>query len=115
MTATTTTNAATVVARWTHRAAREDTTCGECGQHLDAGTTHCSNCRQAAVPEATGMLAIVVETAAGDRRLVIAERTPDGGWAPTRHVPATDRALRALARPEATGPQLEGTDAGGLW
>jgi hypothetical protein len=115
MTATTTTNAATVVARWTHRAAREDTPCAECGEHLDAGTTHCPNCRQAAAPVAIGMLAAVVETAAGDRRLVIAERTPDGGWAPTRHVPATDRALRALARPEATGPQIEGTDAGGLW
>lgn len=88
----------TVVARWCHRAATADTTCGECGEALDAGTTACPTCRQAASPTATGMLAVVVETAAGDRRLVIAERAPDGRWAPTRHVPATDRAVRAVAR-----------------
>jgi RNA polymerase subunit RPABC4/transcription elongation factor Spt4 len=92
-----------VVARW---AARRATTgpavCGECGEHLDLGTTQCPQCRQAAATTATGMLAVVVETTGGDRRLVVAERTPTGGWAPTRHLSATGEAVRALARQDAT-------------
>lgn len=97
-----TTPNATVVARWAHRTVTTDTTCGECGEALDAGTTQCPNCRQAVATEATGMLAVVVETAAGDCRLVIAERTPDGRWAATRHAPATDQAVRAVARQNTT-------------
>jgi RNA polymerase subunit RPABC4/transcription elongation factor Spt4 len=91
-----------VVARWSHRTATEATRCDECGEHLDVGTTQCPQCRQAAAATATGMLAVVVETTAGDRRLVVAERTPTGGWAPTRHVPATNQAVRALARQDLT-------------
>ena len=50
----------------------------------------------------TGMLAVVVETAGGDERLVVAERTPGGGWAATRNVPATPSAVRAVARQDHT-------------
>jgi hypothetical protein len=92
-----------VVARW---AARPATTgpavCGECGEPLDPGSVQCPQCRQATATTATGMLAVVVETTAGDRRLVVAERTPTGGWAPTRHLPASDQAVRALARQDQT-------------
>jgi predicted amidophosphoribosyltransferase len=92
-----------VVARWAaRRVADRPTICDECGEALDPGTTECPQCRQAAADTATGMLAVVVETAGGDRRLVVAERTPAGGWAPTRHLPATGQAVRALARQDAT-------------
>jgi hypothetical protein len=92
-----------VVARWAHRTATQPTLCGECGEPLDVGATQCPQCRQAAATTATGMLAVVVETAAGERRLVVAERTPTGGWAPTRRLPATSHAVRALARQATTG------------
>ena len=90
-----------VVARWTHRTAAHPTCCDECGEPLDAGTSQCPQCRQAAGATATGMLAVVVETTSGDRRLVIAERTPTGGWAPSRHLPATPAVVRAVARHDA--------------
>jgi hypothetical protein len=90
--------AARVVARW---AARRPTTapggCEECGETLEPGTTQCPQCRQAAPVPATGMLAVLVSTADGER-LVIAERTPTGGWAATRSVPATPAAVVAVAR-----------------
>lgn len=95
--------ATTVVARWTSRpATNASTVCDGCGETLDPGTTQCPQCRQAAVVAPTGMLAVLVETAAGDRRLVIAERTPTGGWAPARHLPATPTVVRALARQDQT-------------
>jgi hypothetical protein len=97
--------AARVVARW---AARRPTTapvgCDECGEALEPGTTQCPQCRQAAPVTATGMLAVLVSTADGER-LVIAERTPSGGWAATRSVPATPAAVGAVARHDtARGP-----------
>lgn len=90
---------ATVVARWTSRpATTTPVVCDGCGETLDPGTPQCPQCRQAAVPTPTGMLAVLVQTVGGDRRLVIAERTPTGGWAPTRHLPASPDVVRALAR-----------------
>jgi hypothetical protein len=95
--------AAHVVARWS---ARRPTTapigCDDCGEALEPGTTHCPQCRQAAPVPSTGMLAVLVQTAGGSHRLVIAERTPGGGWAPTRNVPATPPAVRAVARQDLT-------------
>lgn len=91
--------AATIVARWSARpAASTATVCDECGEALDAGTARCPQCRQAARVMPTGMLAAVVETTRGERRLVVAERTPGGGWAAARVVPATPMAVRAIAR-----------------
>jgi hypothetical protein len=48
------------------------------------------------------MLAVVVETTRGDKRLVVAERTPGGGWAATRTMPATPAVVRAVARQDHT-------------
>jgi len=62
----------------------------------------CPQCRKLAPAHPTGMLAVVIDTARG-RRLVIAERTPAGRWAPTRHLPATSEAVRMLHRQDATG------------
>lgn len=92
-----------VVARWSAR--RPTTTpvgCDECGEALEPGRTHCPQCRQAAPVPSTGMLAVLLQTASGDQRLVVAERTPSGGWAATRNVPATPPAVRAVARQDLT-------------
>ncbi|HEX6238918.1 MAG TPA: hypothetical protein VFZ68_17085 [Acidimicrobiales bacterium] len=95
--------ATTIVARWTSRPATTASAfCDECGETLDPGTTRCPQCRQSAPVPPTGMLAVLVETTGGDRRLVVAERTPDGGWAPTRHLPATPTTVRALSRQDQT-------------
>jgi hypothetical protein len=94
---------ATVVARWTTRPATAvPVVCDECGEVLEPGTTQCPQCRQAAPIPPTGMLAVVVETTRGDKRLVVAERTPGGGWAATRTMPATPTAVRAIARQDHT-------------
>jgi RNA polymerase subunit RPABC4/transcription elongation factor Spt4 len=95
--------AAQVVARWSlRRPTMAPVGCGECGEALEPETTQCPQCRQAAPVASTGMLAVLVETARGDERLVIAERTPSGGWAATRNVPATPHALQAVARQDLT-------------
>jgi predicted RNA-binding Zn-ribbon protein involved in translation (DUF1610 family) len=96
--------AATVVARWTTRPATTTTpvVCDECGEVLEPGMTRCPQCRQAAPLPPTGMLAVVVETTRGDKRLVVAERTPGGGWAATRTMPATPAVVRAVARQDHT-------------
>lgn len=93
-----------VIARWaTATAPVGPTACGECGEHLDPGTAQCPACRQATTAgPATGRLAVVIETTGGERRLLIAERTPGGGWAPTRYLPATADAVAALASQDRT-------------
>ena len=91
--------AATVVARWTTRpAATTAVECDECGEVLEPCTAQCPQCRQAAPIPPTGMLAVVVETTRGEKRLVVAERTAAGGWAAIRTMPATPTAVRAVAR-----------------
>lgn len=95
--------AATIVARWSARPATVTATvCDECGESIDAGTARCPQCRQATRVMQTGMLAAVVETTGGERRLVVAERTPGGGWAAARVVPATPSVVRAVARQDLT-------------
>ena len=92
-----------VIARWaTPTAPAGPTGCDECGEHLDPDMAQCPGCRQTTAGPATGRLAVVIETTAGDRRLLIAERTPSGGWASTRRLPATDKAVRAVARQDRT-------------
>jgi RNA polymerase subunit RPABC4/transcription elongation factor Spt4 len=91
-----------VVARWaTHRTHSHSIRCSGCGWILEPGTLQCPQCREAASPEPTGMLAVVVVTGVG-RRIVVAERTPSGGWAPTRSVPATGETVRVLRRQDCT-------------
>ena len=91
-----------VIARWaTRRPTDHPTVCGECGQLVDAGANTCPTCRQA-TSTATGMIAVVIETTNGDHRLVIAERTADGEWAPTRCMDPSPQAVRALARQDIT-------------
>lgn len=58
---------------------------------------------------AVGMLAAVVDTPAG-ARLVIAQRTPAGDWAPTRAIDATPDAVRMVRRQNTTD-----NGGGGLW
>jgi hypothetical protein len=92
-----------VVARWAGHPCRErPSICGECGAVVEAQAERCPGCRQAVPAEATGMLAVVVETTGGARRLVVAHRSPGGGWAPTRDLPATGEAVRMLRRQDAT-------------
>jgi RNA polymerase subunit RPABC4/transcription elongation factor Spt4 len=92
-----------VVARWSSRRTSDrPQTCEECGEAVPAATVQCPQCRQFTPAHPTGMLAVVIDTASG-RRLVIAERTPAGGWAPTRDLPATSEAVRVLRRQDATG------------
>jgi hypothetical protein len=94
---------ATILARWsTCSATTVPAMCDECGEALEAGVTHCPQCRQSVPLPSTGMLAALVETTGGDRRLVVAERTPGGGWAAARVMPATPNAVRALARQDRT-------------
>jgi hypothetical protein len=62
--------------------------------------------------EPVGMLAVVVDTPAGPR-LVIAERTPGGGWAPARVVEATGEAVRMVHRQDA--PTTGDGGGGRLW
>jgi hypothetical protein len=76
-----------------------DVACDECGQLAN---------------RPVGMLATVVDTPLG-YELVIAERTEAGGWRPVRRLPATPAAVRALARPGASGPQATVATVGGLW
>jgi hypothetical protein len=100
-----------VVARWTaRRRPGPGAVCEECATPLVDIACEC--CGQL-VGRAVGMLATVVDTPAGPQ-LVIAERSPAGGWTPLRRFPATREALRALARPGATGPQTHTETVGGL-
>lgn len=93
----------TIVARWSTRPATTTSTmCDECGEALEPGATRCPQCRQAVPVVPAGMLAALLETASGERRLVIAESTPGGGWAAARVVPATPSAVRAVARQDRT-------------
>jgi hypothetical protein len=100
-----------VVARWTsRRRPAAGTICDEChGLLVDM---ECECCGQLA-GEIVGMLAAVVDTAAG-ARLVIAEHTPDG-WAAVQSLPATPANVAALSRPGATGPAPAASMLGGLW
>ena len=101
-----------VVARWTtRRRPRAGDRCDECGTPVT--DIACVGCGQLA-GQAVGMLATVVATPTG-RQLVIAQRTGSGDWTPVRAVPATAEAVRAVARPGATGPQADHIAAGGLW
>jgi len=101
-----------VVARWTtRRPPRAGDRCEECGTPVT--DTACVECGQLA-GHAVGMLATVFETPAGPQ-LVIAQRTGHGDWAPVQTMPATTAAVRAVARPGATGPQRDYVAAGGLW
>jgi hypothetical protein len=101
-----------VVARWTtRRCPRAGECCDECGTPLTGIV--CDRCGQL-VGEAVGMLATVIDTAAG-RQLVIAQRTRHGDWTPVRTMPATAEAVQALGRPGATGPDVEPVASGGLW
>ena len=99
-----------VVARWagtTH--AGRAVICGECGEPVPAGTA-CPGCYQLAAGR-VGMLAALVDTAAG-ARLVVAERDPQGGWVPIRAVAATGEAVRMIRR-QALAPAAGA--GGGLW
>jgi hypothetical protein len=102
-----------VVARWTaRRRPSPGAVCDECGTVLDALV--CGGCGQLAGGP-VGMLATVVDTPAGPQ-LVVAERAgAGGGWIPVRRLPATSDAVRALARPGATGPRPAPSALGGLW
>jgi RNA polymerase subunit RPABC4/transcription elongation factor Spt4 len=92
-----------IVARWSaRRTSDRPQTCDECGEIVPAAVDQCPQCRQLAPAHPTGMLAVLIDTANG-RRLVIAERTPNRGWAPTRDLPATSEAVRMLRRHDATG------------
>jgi hypothetical protein len=101
-----------VIARWTtRRPPAAGTPCDECASPLV--DISCDGCGQlAGVP--VGMLATVVETVHGPE-LVIAERSVTGDWTPLRRMPATPAAVRALARPGATGPQPAASTTGRLW
>ena len=70
-----------VVARWTaRRPPRPGDHCDECGTPV--ADVACPNCGQLG-GQAVGMLATVIE-AAGELRLVIAQRTGKGDWTPSR-------------------------------
>ena len=75
-------------------------TCDECGDTVTASVA-CPTCRQAAGSASVGILAVAHTTAAGDRRIVLAERTAAGGWAPLRSFAADARAERMLRRQRA--------------
>jgi hypothetical protein len=98
-----------IVARWTtHTRPAAGVVCDECATVLD--DVACGTCGQLAGTP-VGMLATLIDTPAG-RQLVIARRTA-GGWASVRTAAATPENLRALARPDATGPVPAAI--GGLW
>ena len=101
-----------VVARWTaRRHPAPGTTCDECREPLV--DTECQCCGQLA-GDIVGMLAAVVDTAAGTR-LVIAEHTAEG-WAPIQSLPGTPANVAALSRRGATGPiPVVVSTVGGLW
>jgi hypothetical protein len=73
-----------VVARWTVAAdAGTEGACDECGTPAVIGQ-QCPTCRQLVDPRGPlGRLAVAT-VIAGRRTVVIAERTPAGGWAPVR-------------------------------
>jgi hypothetical protein len=101
-----------LVARWTTRSrSTSGHRCEECATVLDDIT--CPECGQLA-GRPVGMLAIVVDTAAG-RQLVVAQRSTAGHWTAIRRGPATPEAIRALTRSGATGPATRIDLAGGLW
>jgi hypothetical protein len=100
-----------VIARWTtRRRPSAGSICDECRELLV--DMECECCGQLA-GAIVGMLATVVDTAAG-ARLVIAEHGPDG-WAAVQSLPATPANVAALCRPGATGPTPAASMLGGLW
>jgi len=101
-----------LVARWTSRRyPAAGSICDECRELVV--DMECRCCGQLA-GELVGMLAVVVDTAAG-ARLVIAEHAADG-WVPIQSVPATRANVTALSRPGATGPALAGVSTvGRMW
>lgn len=91
-----------VLARWVgRRGIGAPMVCDECGEDVEAGQ-RCPTCYQQAPTSRAGMLATVITTSRGERRAVIAQRTPAGGWAPVRTVPATGEVIRALRRQDTT-------------
>jgi hypothetical protein len=101
-----------IVARWTaRRPPRAGDRCDECGTPVTE--IACSGCGQL-IGQAVGMLATVVE-AAGELRLVVAQRTGRGDWIPIQTIAATAEAVRAIARSGSTGPLPGSVAAGGLW
>jgi hypothetical protein len=64
------------------------------------------------------MLAQVVEIPDGNRRLVICQRAPDGGWEPTRTLDATHETVRMVRHSASTatgeGSRCELTGQGAL-
>jgi hypothetical protein len=85
-----------VIARWAEQLTV--TRCGECDEHLPADLTHCPRCGQKAVGDPVGMLATVIETIGGRRRLVVSRREPAGAWTPCRVLVASEEAVRMLRR-----------------
>ena len=96
MTTTSSEVACGVVARWAEQFTV--TRCGECDEHLAASLTHCPCCGQKAVGDPVGMLATVIETIGGRRRLVVSRRDPAGAWTPCRVLVASEEAVRMLRR-----------------
>jgi uncharacterized Zn finger protein (UPF0148 family) len=85
-----------VVARWAEpHGTAHHTSCTGCGEPLVPHTIECPQCAQQ-VGRITAMLAQVIETAGGDRKLVISARTLEGGWEPVRTAAATDEAVRMI-------------------
>lgn len=84
-----------LVARWVGGRTGPEL-CPECGEDLDGN--QCPACRHVTTAERTALLAVVVDTPAG-ARLVVAERTPGGGWVPTRVVrDGVEEAARMVRR-----------------
>ena len=87
-----------VVARWAERRPTQTKVCDECSELVTSQSGRCANCGQL-ITVLTGLLAVVIETHTGDRRLVICERTERGGsWTPIRVVRANDEGIRMLRR-----------------
>lgn len=95
-----------VLARWVSPN-DQPTTCTECGSKVEAGED-CSTCGQ--WPD-VGMLAVVMMTSGGIRRIVVSKRAPSGGWCPVRNVPADPEAERMLRGLHGTTPGAVATAA----
>jgi len=91
-----------VVARWAaHAPAGPDVRCAECGARVEPTAVYCDGCGQVPSQAPRGRMAVVIDTTAG-RRLVIAERTPDGGWTAARTQEPTGETVRMLRRQDIT-------------
>lgn len=82
--------------------------------HRDQPCPSCTSDDAADAADATGFLAVVVVTAAGDCLLVVAQRCEAAGaWVPIRVVEATAAAVRMVRRQNGHGTTT--TTTGGLW